>query len=345
MKNVIIPSKVVINCNKDIKELPYFSIGEIIDRKVFDLGEERYKIDLMVVKDPKDHFKEEFDYFFSHYKIGRNSIYYERKYFKLKCKLYVRNLLDNNFKVYVNSSYLNSVRVKIDNLYPVGNHIKDILLTKIISQGDLVIHASGLHNLRTNDSFLCVAPPDTGKTYTTITLLKQKDKYKFLGEDLSYYDNEKDQLNCVPFTSTFGQGFNFSILDLMVKVPIVGAFLTKKKKIITDLFGKDSVVKSSKLSRIYLLEKSNENSISKVALDEIIEKVITIHRNEFSYFKNPLLRAFEYQNNDKINIDDIYNKERKSFVELLSNKELYIVKAKSYDVFCKMIDQNESSIN
>ncbi|MCK5491126.1 MAG: hypothetical protein KAI67_04755 [Candidatus Pacebacteria bacterium] len=341
MRNVIIPDKITISCNKGIKELPYFSIGEVIDKKIFEPKKEQYKINLNIVKDPKDYFNEELNYFFSNYKIGHNSIYYERSYLKLKCKLYVENLLDDNFKVYINKNYLDFVRVKIDNLYPAGNHLKDILLTKIIASGDLIVHASSLHNLNTNDSFLCIAPPDTGKTYTTLTLLKDKHKYKFLGEDLSYYDGKKDELYCVPFTSTFGQSFDFSAIDLLVKVPMIGALLTKKRKIITDLFGKDCIIKSSKLSRVYVLEKSKEDSLTKTNLQDVIEKIMTIHRNEFSYFKNPLLRAFEYHNNDKINIDNIYYKEKENFIKLLSDKSLYIVKAKSYDNFHEIINRNE----
>jgi hypothetical protein len=334
---VIVPDVLAITHCMKMKSLYYFSMGEILDKDIFQSNNEKIIFDIRIVGNPEEYIEDKYEQFSTYFKVSDEDIFYEREYIGLKCKMLIKGIRSNKIIVYVNQTYLFFVKFKMDNLYPVGVHLMDVFLLNIISKGNLVVHAASLYNPRTDDAFLIIAPPDTGKTYSTAMLIRNG--YKFIGEDLSYYDLKTDSLMCVPYTSTWGHHFTNKRFSL-AQIPIVNWFFIGKKEIVTDIFGKDSIIKRAKLSRIYLIEKASENSIKRVVFNnEFLRKLIIIQRNEFTYFKNMLLRAFEYINNT--NIDGIMRKEDESLERLLKTKELFVVKGKGHDDFYKLIIENE----
>lgn len=339
-KSVIIPGVLSIEHPESMQSLQYLSIGELFNKDVFDYNNEKIHFTIIESSDPMSHWEGEKEEFSTYFTISKSDIFYERKYLGITCKMLIKNFESDDVTIYVNKSYLFFVKFKMDNLYPVGVHLMDVFLLNILKKGDLVVHAASLHNPKLNSSFLILAPPDTGKTYSTAMLVKKG--YKFVGEDLSYYEAKSDSLVCVPYTSTWGHHFSTKKFSL-TSIPIVNWFFTEKKEIVTDLFGDDSVIDRSKLDRIYLIEKASENSLEKVEYsEEFLRKLKIIQRNEFTYFKNMLVRAYEYIN--PIDVDQTMKAEDDSLEKLLKAKELYLVKGKRYDDFYKLIDTNEDSI-
>lgn len=331
----IIPSQIAVKFTIPRTVFHYFSLGEIMNGSLFEFTQQtRYKIDIHVVPRPHEWITGDSGRFSSYYQVGDDWVLYERKYGGFTCELLIQGLPGNNLTVFVNSFYLNYVKAKIDSLYPVGVHLTDILLYKILSDDNLVIHGASLYETKNKKAFLLVAPPDTGKTYTTFKLLERG--YQFLGEDLSFYDSKKDMLICMPYTSTWGHRFKFQKVDIS-KIPFIGLLSNSAKKGVEEIFGEESVKRSAHLDRIYLLEKtSGGESIEKVSADEkLMRKIMAIQRNEFSYFKNPLLRAFEYYH--PLGIDDVYMREARNIKALFRTKELFLVRAPHYERYEQMI--------
>jgi hypothetical protein len=337
-RSAIIPGMVSLGISQPTKILYYFSLGEIADGNVFKVqGNELYQIELSITDNPSKYLEGHSEQFSTYYKVNKDQVYYERVYGGLRCAMLVSGMQGNRLKVYVNRTYLNLVKFKMDSMYPVGVHLTDLMLLRIIGNGDLVVHAASLQNPHTDSSFLLLAPPDTGKTYTTYQLLKAG--YKFLGEDLSYYRASTNELLCMPYTSTWGHRFSFSKVDPS-KIPFLGLFINNQKKGVEDIFGRDSISERAKLDTIYLLQKSNRNKISQTEMsDELLRKVMAIQRNEFSYYKNPMIRAYEYYND--LGVDDVYDKERAGFVKLLSGSKLFLAEAEDYTQFAEMISQHQ----
>lgn len=337
----IIPGKVAIKFNQQQKLFHYFSLGEITGGSLFPHTKNTtWNIEINITPEPASHISGDFQQFSTFYKVGKDWILYERTYGGLRCQMLVENITSHNPSIYVNSFYLNRIRAKIDNLYPPGIHLTDILLYQIISSGDLVVHGASLHNPATKGSFLIVAPPDTGKTYTTYMLLQKG--FKFLGEDLSYYDAKTNELRCMPYTSTWGHRFSVKKVDIS-KVPFVGLVANSSKKGVEDLFGRKAVQESSPLKRIYLIEKANTTSIEKVSADRhMMRKIMAIQRNEFSYYKNPLLRAFEYYN-DNLNVDNAFDMEASSMRKLFDKVDVFLVQAPRSEDFEGLILKAEAT--
>jgi hypothetical protein len=335
----IIPGKVAIRFNKRQPLFHYFSLGEITGGTLFPFTEKtKWKIDIHIVENPGQHRHGPFQQFSTFYEVGSDWILYRRTYGGLHCEMLVEGILSHNVTVYVNPFYFKRLRVKLDNLYPVGIHLTDILLYDILTSGDLVVHGASLHNPETGAAFLVIAPPDTGKTYTTYKLLQKG--FKFLGEDLSYYDAAAHALRCMPYTSTWGHRFNVKKIDVG-KVPFVSLLTGGSKKGVEDLFGRDSIQTTSPLKRIYLIEKADRSAITKIkASGELLRKTMAIQRNEFSYFKNPLLRAFEYCNSS-MEIDKAFAAEQASMEKLFQSTELYLIQAPKSEDFEGLILQAE----
>jgi len=340
-ESIVVPKILSITHPKNVRDLAYFSIGEILNKDVFGSSKTIFRFELNIVKFPNSFLLEKTENFSTYFKVGDNDIYYERKYAGLRCRLLIKNINSDSVSIYINKTYLRTVKFRMDSLFPLGAHLMDLFLIKIISQGDLIIHGASLYNKKIKNSFLIIAPPDTGKTYTTANLIEKG--YGFLGEDLSYYNKATDSLYCVPLTSTWGHHFSSKIFDI-AQIPFLGWFFSHKKKIVTDLFGKESIIESAPLQRVYLIEKSTVNDLKEVSLDkEIFRKIMTIQRNEFSYFKNMLLRACEYIT-AKINIDNIMEVEKESMFRLLKSKRLFLVRGSSHAEFYKLIYKNEEQL-
>jgi hypothetical protein len=318
----------------------YFSLGEIVNGQVFEIkGNELFQTELNIVANPKQYLTEPYDQFSTFYSVNQDEVYYERNYGGIKCAMLVKGMRSNEIQVYANPSYMRLVKFKIDNMYPVGVHLTDLLLLRILQNDDLVVHGASLQNTKTGKGFLLVAPPDTGKTYTTFHLLKQG--YKFLGEDLSYYRSSTDELLCMPYTSTWGHRFSFSKLDPS-KIPFVGLFSESNKKGVEEIFGKDAIAEKAELDTIYLIQKGERDRVTEISAgDDMHRRIMAIQRNEFSYFKNSLIRAYEYYND--INVDRIAEKESENFKKLLGKKKLVLVEGTSYESFKGLIDERERS--
>lgn len=340
MNTVVIPGILSLETNLKSNNFNYFSLGEITNKQIFKPKNEKYSICVNLTKKPESYIDEDLVEYSSFYKVGKKSIYLERNYGGIKCNMLIKGMDTNNLQIYFNNSYYRLIRFKVDNLYPPGLHANDIIMTKMISAGDLVLHAASFIGLVDSKAFSVIAPPDTGKTFTAYKLLEKG--YKFLGEDLSYYSHHDGSLKCMPYTSTWGHHFVKNRISIN-NIPFLQLFKNQQKETVDDIFGAESIGESGKLSRIYLLEKSSQDKLIKVEPStEVIKKIISIQRNEFSYFKNPLIRAYEYFND--LDIESIYSKEIGSTVKLLNSTSVYLVSASKYDRFNALIHKNEQTL-
>jgi len=232
----------------------------------------------------------------------------------------------------------------MDNLYPLGIHVSDIFLTKLLNTGNLVVHWACLYNTKNKCAFSLVAPPDTGKTYTTYKFL-ETDGYKFLGEDLSLWDSKTNKMICMPYTSTWEHRFKLWWFHVW-KIPFVWIMVPHKKHSVYDIFWEDKVQNEGDSKIIYLLEQSDEvNSVmpvSKDKLEKIIEKVKLIQRNEFWYYKNPLLLAFDYFNNT--DLEWTKEKENKLIDQYFQQNKVFLVNAKDYKEYYNLIKEHQNEV-
>lgn len=331
---------------KDFKKLfNYLSLWEIVDQDFLNKESWKNEIEVTVhtVKSPSKFIYESMEDFSSFFRVWKDSVYYNKKYARINLELLIKNISSNKITIYTNKSYKNLVRVKLDGLYPIGIHITDLLLHKFLNTGSLVVHWASVYNEKSNAGFSLIAPPDTGKTYTTYKFM-ETDGYKFLGEDLSMWDSKENTINCMPFTSTWWHRFSLSKISFS-RVPFLWLFLTEDKKSVYDIFGKEKVQNIAPSKYIYLLEKSDsEDCIQEVTeeiLPEIIRKIKVIQRNEFSYYKNPILLAYDYVNS--FWLPNTIAKEDQLIEEYFNKNKIFIAKGTNYTKFYELIKEHQKN--
>ena len=327
---------------KDI--LTYLSLWEITSQEFLDSwNKDMLTANIVFDKNPERFIDEELRKFSDYYKVGKKSIFYNKKYSFLNLKLYIKDLDTNNVTFYLNKSYYNIVKFRMDNLYPLGIHISDIFLTKLLNSWNLVVHGACLYSEKNKWAFSLVAPPDTGKTYTTYKFLETPG-FKFLGEDLSLWDSKKDNINCMPYTSTWEHRFKLWGFHIW-KIPFLGIMIPHKKHSVYDIFGKEKVQEAGASKIIYLLEQSDKKEgielVTKKKLEKVIEKVKLIQRNEFWYYKNPLLLAFDYFNNT--DLEKTKQKEDDLIDQYFEKNKVYLVNAKNYMDYYGMIKEHQEN--
>lgn len=327
---VLIPEKLSVNLDSKIKGIHYFHLGECLTDNIFEHEREKFNIELNIVSNSSNVFKINNPiHLTKDYKITEKSLYFRKKHHFFDFRILIENIDSNDIELFVNKQYWKLVKFKIENLYPVGIHLTDLLLLKAIENNDLIIYGASLFNRKTDSAFLIMSLPAVGKTHTTFKLLHNKD-YQYLGEDVSYYDSQNNELYCVPFSSSWSHHRNRFY------------FFSEHNNVI-NIFGKDKVKEKTKLKRIYLPEYAKENKITKIPNDaRLLNKILNLQRNAFSYYKNPLFRTVDYFRGN-LDIENLYKKEALLFEQMLKDKDVYLVSSDNYDNFHQIIHKNEAN--
>jgi hypothetical protein len=136
--------------------IPYFSFGEYLDHNTSN-PESQISMNFEVQKDiPKpDNLVKKFHFFFG--EDNSDEIYYERPLgMGIKAKMHCKNL-NSDAHIIVNNSYYKFIRSKIDNAYPPGVHLADMLCLKLLERKYSPLHCAAISS--GGKGFLLAAPP------------------------------------------------------------------------------------------------------------------------------------------------------------------------------------------
>lgn len=264
--------------------------------------------------------------FYLYYGIDNNDqIYYTKTIgFGIKIKLHLKNLFKNT-KLTVNSPYYKFVRVRLDNVYPPGVHLADILSVNLLERRFTPLHCAAISSQ--GEASLLVAPPDTGKTVTTLLALNRG--YSYMAEDIAVVDDKHAYIN--PYTSTFLHNKEFRgynplnklFVDLPKKIPLLSAYITPKLSV-ANFIKNFKVEGKARIKNIFILDRGKSN-IETIGPDEAARRTMIINRNEFSYYKNPLLLAYSYFN-PSLNLDNLMKIEQELVHTITRKSNCFILK-------------------
>ena len=138
-------------------------------------------------------------YHYFHGLAGADDLYYRRTFMGRR-DLWMRlsGLLSNEIHLEVNPEYARYVTHRFMNLHSPGYVLTDVVAWALLRAGLAPVHCSGF--TVGDDAVLVLAPPNTGKTLTTMTACMEMGA-GYLAEDVAITDGES--LFSVPWTSTF----------------------------------------------------------------------------------------------------------------------------------------------
>lgn len=317
--------------------IPYFSFGEYLD-EYSESSSPQITISFNVQDDivPPDHLSQKF-----HFCYGADEgdeIYYERPLgLGVRAKLHYKNLFGIP-EITVNKSYYRFIRSRIDNAYPPGVHAADTLSVKLLQNSYLPLHCAAISF--GGEGMLLAAPPDTGKSITTLLVVKKG--FGFLSEDIAIVDNQNVYAN--PTTATFyhtedfnssksfrSKYFNFFYL----KIPAISYFMDPPPARIYDIMKNIKIDEKVPIGTIFVLDKGRE-SIEEIRADEAFRRILIINRNEFSYHKNTLLFAYSYFN-PKLNLSKLMEKEEEIIRTLTGKVKCFLIRTQDPRQYINLI--------
>ena len=222
----------------------------------------------------------------------------------------VINDLNGKTKIQVTKDFLKYSRI--------GIPIRAIIQLKLIQKGFSLIHAGCLNY--DGESVLIVAPRDSGKTSTILSLLKNhefdfvkdaaviNDKIKFMSDDLTIISNHEvafsypEQIDVSAHTLTSGIvepykskiGRNYLLTLLLGR--IFNIELTQKRDIPPKI-----VDKLGKISKVFILTGGKDDEgITEISKDEAVRKIFTATTDLINPMKEYILNLYSYTCNFQI---------------------------------------------
>jgi len=243
-------------------------------------------------------------------------VYRECGLFAFRLKLWVGDLLDSA-KVFFNTPMGFSRPIVFD-------VIKGVLQFKLLRKGYSFIHGACLS--KEGEGILLVAPPETGKTFTTLLLSKQG--FEFLSDDMTIINGKRGRCYPIPLTL-----HSYHIRELGIEAKGV----SKLKLLMSDLsipplsYGfklqpedlRLKVVKEAEIVRIYFLERGGEE-VRKLKEDIALRRLLSAGRMHIKLFENEHILQYFYL--EGVNIWELMKVQRAIIEELAEGCESYLVK-------------------
>jgi hypothetical protein len=334
-----------ITCNK--KYIHYFSFGDHLIEEHSSYGSNPFNINISinVVKDltRPSGLGQKFQSCYG--SDGKDEIYFERHLgLGIKAKLHIKKLL-NTCHFAINNNYHRFVRFKADNVYPPGIHLSDILSVNLLERKYAPVHCAAISSQ--TEGILLVAPPNTGKTLTTLLALKCG--FDYVSEDIAIVDEENVYAN--PYTSTFNHyddesnvNNEKSIRAFISKFPLLNYYvqISKSSMPAIDLIKSSKIDQKVKITTICILSRGKETKIEKIGAEEALRRVLIINRNEFSYYKNPLLLAYSYFN-PTFSINHLGNIEQKILHAIINKADCFLLRSNDPNEYIKLVKNSKSS--
>jgi hypothetical protein len=319
--------------------IPYFSYGEYFDNYIKGSPSKiniSFSVDAHLSK--LDHLTQKFHFCYG--AENAEEVYFERPLgFGLSAKLHCKNLMTHP-QIRVNRTYYKLIRFKLDNTFPPGVHLADTLSLLLLKNNYIPLHCAAISS--NNEGILLGAPPDTGKSMTTMLAVKRG--YGFLSEDIAIADDKYIYSN--PQTTTFshtpGVNTNHPLRQKLIRfidtnMLALSYFVTPRAARLYEAMKDIKIDLKVPIKYIFILNKGKD-MFGELDSKEALRRMLTINRNEFSYHKNSLLFAYSYFN-PSLDINVLMQKEEKLIEKMTSKVKCYLVQSADSANFINIIDK------
>jgi len=250
---------------------------------------------------------------------GGAKIDYDRAwFFGSRLGLTIAGATTNHVEIMANSSYRRFVKHRFMNLHSIGYIVTDVINLLLLKNGYCPLHCSAI--AKNGDAYLIFAPPNTGKTITSMQLCMNDQRLDFVAEDLAVTDGDK--LYAAPWTSTFRYYSNIDkslgsrlLMRLTEKIAVLELLGVGKVDPITKYISKDRIANISKIKGLFILERG-QTGFEDISCDEAAWRIHTLDRYEFNYARSPAIIAYEYFNYAG-NIEQAIDAEQSKLLEMV----------------------------
>lgn len=267
-----------------------------------------------------------------------NSVRYERQHGPFRLWLRATGLVRGSLRMEASAHYAALVRSRINTLYPPGRHLADLTVCRLIREGFAPLHCSAV--VVKGNGIVMVAPPDVGKTYTALKLVREFAEVRVLSEDMAVTDGQT--LYGCPLTASvenYGSALQLKSSSkwrswLGRVVPPLHPFVANSMALM-DVVDEERTSFQADPAMVVFLRRGS-NGIRQLQQSEAIRRLAVTTQFEFHYLHNPLLLACAYYG-DSIELEAIKAAERAIYHRLVRDCTCLEVTGSSFDAFWPQI--------
>lgn len=279
---------------------------------------------------------------YHHYSAAEDGddLYYDRSWaFGSRLQLRLSGLIGGDIHLRVNKAYRRFVTHRFMNLHSPGYILTDIASCELLRRGLAPVHCAAYATEA--GATVVLAPPNTGKTMTSIQVCRDNPGASFMAEDLAITDGVT--VWAVPWTSTFRYygslegGTRTRLAQRAIAlVPPLELLPLVKNKPISDYIEGSSVVHEAPIARVAVLERGVEK-VTEEEPEAIAPKAVNLNRFEFHYYKSPTLVAYEYFN-PTLDLHAAYEAERRLITKMVQKApRRTLLVAPSAELYAKLL--------
>jgi hypothetical protein len=242
----------------------------------------------------------------------------------------------------INENYNRIGKFCINEFYPSGVHLRDLLSSCLINTDYIPVHSASF--ISDNNGIMLVANGGMGKTTILVKAIQQG--YSFLSDDMTIIDKECNIYPCTGISSIAYESELKYLRDKSIKELILHIFpsfgLVYQRPYI-DMHLINPHLKSAektKVCKVFILSKSKGNSdLVKLSKEQAYNLILKINRIEFTYSSNQMLLSYSLLN-QWFDIQRLMQKEEEAIKNLVSNTDCYLSIASNPDEHFKQIQNS-----
>lgn len=250
-------------------------------------------------------------------------------------RLCIRGLEDGVPVVECNRPFLAWSDSKFSKVGDLGDHLANVATIRLIEKGVAPVHGGVV--TKNGQGLLVTGLPDVGKSYSVSQLTSEG--WGFLSEDVSLVDRE-GRAYAVPYTRSLKTGGLGALGRRLGHVLFTHPRMGRQTLIESSPV---RLVPTTRLRRVYVLERSQETAVKAVNVDLALRKLLSINRLEFGYFRSELLLAYTALRGI-FPMDAIMREERRILAQVLDACEVYLVSAPSHVDYPRLIRSREHQL-
>ncbi|MCD6509153.1 MAG: hypothetical protein J7L11_02015 [Thermoprotei archaeon] len=231
--------------------------------------------------------------------------------------------------------------------------VKRLLLSllelKLLLKGYSLLHAACIE--RDHKANLIIAPPETGKTFTIIRLIKDHG-FNFMSDDIVIV-GPGGLLYCFPTPMTV-HTYHLKKLNLKLPIslglkmrlrwffkglPLIGRTIGEFKLPFEEVIGKEKLVLKSRVHRIYLLMKGSK-ALKEADAEEALKRLLVVGRMHRNIFEDPIVR-YAYMH-PTIDLDGLFKAQRDIYEELIARAECFMISSRDRMYYAEAIAELSS---
>lgn len=199
-----------------------------------------------------------------------------------KALISIERSANGQYSLIANTLYSAWSLLRITKHYPAPRILTSIAAVALLENGFAPIHCASVE--RDGKAIILLAPPDTGKTYTTQQLIE--DGWKFISEDIAITDGVN--IYGCPHTSTVDPEHNIGWLQSRYR-RIEGSIFKRHRKLkLLDTLIPDQHSLMASIGQVFFLER-DDPEVKEISKDDAINLALRLNRYEFRHPGEELL--------------------------------------------------------